>query len=235
MLISVIVPAYNEEKRIAATLLKTQDYLSRQSTGWRIDYEIIVVNDGSTDSTQKTVEGLKSQIKNLEIISYQKNKGKGYAVRCGMLQANGDIKLFMDADNSTKINEIEKFLPEFEKGFDIVIGSRRVKGAKITKKQTLLRVFLGEVFGLLSKSISGNIIDTQCGFKAFTKESADKIFEQCKIDGWVFDLEVLALARKWGYKVKEMPVLWENNFASKVKITNSPKILIDLIKIKFHV
>lgn len=229
MKLSIIIPAYNEEGRIKETLLKTAEYLSRQSFDW----EILVINDGSKDGTAKIVEDLKSQINNLSLLDYKKNMGKGYAVRYGMLRAQGDYKLFMDADNSTKIDEIENFLPEFKKGFDVVIASRYVEGAKILKKQTFLRIILGGVFNLFSKFVVHGFSDTQCGFKVFSKECADKIFKKCKINGWIFDLEVLSLAQEFGCKIKEVPVAWENNFASKLKITNSPWILLDLVRVKF--
>jgi dolichyl-phosphate beta-glucosyltransferase len=230
--LSVIIPAYNEEKRLPRTLREINDYLSRQN----FDYEIIVVSDGSTDRTCEVVESLKSEIQKLKIICEKINRGKGYGVKIGMLNAKGKFRLFTDADNSTPISEIEKFWPEFEKGADVVIASRDLKGAILDPPQTLFRRFVGEVFKYLRKIIVGlwEIEDTQCGFKCFKGEVAEKIFPKCKIERFAFDPEVLLIAKKMGFKIKEVPVYWKNDLQSKVKFKSMVKMLIDLFKIRIN-
>jgi len=230
--LSVIVPAYNEEKRLPKTLREIDKYLKKQD----FESEIIVVSDGSTDRTCEVVENLKSEIANLRLICEKINRGKGYGVKIGMLEAKGKYRIFTDADNSTPIDQIEKMWPEFEKGFDIVIGSRDVKGAIIDPPQPLYRRFLGEVFGFLTALILGlwGIKDTQCGFKCFTKEAVEKIFPKCKINRFAFDPEILILAKKMGFKIKEIPVYWRNDPESKVKLKSMIKMGIDLLKIRWN-
>ena len=231
--LSVVIPAYNEEKRIPKTLAEIDKYLRKQD----YDYEILVVNDGSKDKTVEVVENLKSQISNLKITGYEKNRGKGYAVRFGMLEAKGDYRLFTDADNSTSIDQIEKIWPEFEKGFDVVIGSRDIKGSILDPPQPFLRkIILGEGFKLYRKIIIGlwGIEDTQCGFKCFTKKAAENIFPKCQIDRFAFDPEILVIAKKLGYKIKEIPVYWKNDPESKIKLKSIFKMALDLIKIKIN-
>jgi len=233
MHLSVVIPAYNEERRLPKTLAEIDKYLRKQD----YDYEILVVNDGSKDKTVEVVENLKSQISNLKITGYEKNRGKGYAVRFGMLEAKGDYRLFTDADNSTSIDQIEKIWPEFEKGFDVVIGSRDIKGSILDPPQPFLRkIILGEGFKLYRKIIIGlwGIEDTQCGFKCFTKKAAENIFPKCQIDRFAFDPEILVIAKKLGYKIKEIPVYWKNDPESKVKLKSIFKMALDLIKIKIN-
>jgi dolichyl-phosphate beta-glucosyltransferase len=230
--LSVIIPAYNEEKRLPKTLKEINDYLKKQN----FESEIIVVSDGSTDKTCEVVEDLKSEITNLSLICEKINRGKGYGVKIGMLNAKGKFRLFTDADNSTPISEIEKFWPEFEKGADIVIASRDKKGAILDPPQPLFRRFVGEVFKYLRKIIVGlwEIEDTQCGFKCFKGEVAEKIFPKAKIERFAFDPEILLIAKKMGFKIKEVPVYWKNDLQSKVKLKSMVKMLIDLFKIRFN-
>ncbi len=230
--LSVIIPAFNEEKRLPKTLNEINSYLSKQN----YNYEIIVVSDGSTDRTCEIVENLKSKITNLKIICEKENRGKGYAVKRGMLEAKGKFRLFTDADNSTPISEIEKFWPEFEKGADIVIASRDLKGAILDPPQNLYRRFVGEVFKYLRKIIVGlwEIQDTQCGFKCFKGEVAEKIFPKCKIERFAFDPEVLILAKKMGYKIKEVPIYWRNDPNSKIKFKFALKMFFELLQIRFN-
>ena len=230
--LSVIIPAYNEEKRLPRTLKEIEEYLKKQN----FNYEIIVVSDGSTDRTCEVVENLKLKIKNLSLICEKINRGKGYGVKIGMLNAKGKYRLFTDADNSTPISEIEKFWPEFEKGADIVIASRDIKGAILDPPQPLFRRFVGEVFKYLRKIIVGlwEIEDTQCGFKCFKEEVAEKIFKKAKIERFAFDPEILLIAKRMGFKIKEVPVYWKNDLQSKVKFKSMVKMLIDLSKIRFN-
>ena len=233
MYLSVIIPAYNEEKRLPKTLEEIDKYLRKQD----YDYEILVVNDGSKDKTVEIAKGLISKIKNLIVTGYKKNQGKGYAVRFGMLEAKGDYRLFTDADNSTSIDHVEKIWPEFKKGFDIIIGSRDIKGAVLDPPQPWIRkLILGEGFKLYRKIIIGlwGIEDTQCGFKCFTKKATEKIFQKCRINRFAFDPEILVIAKKLGYEIKEIPIYWKNDPESKVKFKSIIKMALDLIKIRLN-
>ena len=232
--LSVIIPAYNEARRLPKTLTEIDKYLRKQS----YDYEILVVNDGSRDKIAEVVRCLTPGVKHLRLIDNKENKGKGAVVRQGMLEAKGEFRLFTDADNSTSIDQLEKMWPEFEKGSDIVIGSRDVKGAVLNPPQPWLRnVILGEGFRLLRKIIVGlwELGDTQCGFKCFTKKAAENIFPKCKIDRFAFDPEILVIAKKLGYKIKEISVYWKNDPESKVKFKSMIKMLIDLFKIRWNI
>jgi len=232
MHLSVIIPAYNEERRLPKTLEEIDKYLSKQG----YDYEIIVVSDGSKDKTAEVANDLKLKIANLKLIDEKINKGKGYGVKRGMLEAKGDYRLFTDADNSTSIDQIEKMWPEFEKNYDVVIGSRDVKGAVLDPPQPISRRFLGEAFGFLTSLIVGTwgISDTQCGFKCFTKKSAEDVLPRCKISRFAFDPEILILAKRLGYKIKEVPVHWKNDLESKVKFKSTLKMALDLFKIRYY-
>ncbi|MDP2927098.1 MAG: glycosyltransferase family 2 protein [bacterium] len=233
MKLSVIIPSYNEEDRLPKTLKEIDAYLKRQS----YDYEIIVVNDGSKDKTAEVAESLKPEIANLKLIDNQENHGKGYVVRQGMLEATGEYRLFTDADNSTSIDQIEKMWPEFEQGYDVVIGSRDVKGATMDPPQPLFRRLLGEIFNLIVQFMVGlwGIWDTQCGFKAMTRKSALEVLPQCKIDRFAFDPEILILAKKKGYKIKEVPIYWKNDIQSKVKFKWMVKMLLEVLQIRLNI
>ena len=243
MRLSVIIPAYNEEKRLPKTLEKIDKYLRKQS----YDYEILVVNDGSKDNTRGVAQSLIPQIKNLKVIGYEKNQGKGYAVRFGMLEAKGEYRLFTDADNSTSIDQIEKMWLEFpaqggsatggEKGYDIVIGSRDIEGAVLDPPQPWIRnLILGEGFKLLRKILVDiwEIEDTQCGFKGFKKRVVEDVLPKCKINRFAFDPEILVIGKLLGYKIKEIPVYWRNDPKSKVKFKSIVKMALDLFKIKWN-
>ena len=232
MYLSVIVPSYNEEKRISNTLFDIDRYLSRQ----QYDYEIIVVSDGSKDKTAQAVKELQPKIKNLKLIDNKENHGKGYVVRQGLLEAKGEYRLFTDADNSTPISEVEKMEPFFREGFDIIIGSRDIKGALITNPQPFYRKTLGNIFNLMVQIVVGlwGIWDTQCGFKALSAEAAKNIMTKCKIDRWAFDPEILAVGKKLGYKIKEVPVIWNNDIESKVKLRSTFKMALDLFVIRWN-
>ena len=232
MFLSVIIPAYNEERRLPKTLAEIDKYLKQQS----YDYEIIVVSDGSTDKTSEVVRGMSSEIRNLRLIDNKKNHGKGYVVRQGILEAKGEIRLFTDADNSTSVGQVEKMLPYFKQNYDIVIGSRDIKGAKITTPQPLFRRILGEIFNLKVQFWAGlwGIWDTQCGFKALSAKAANDIMPRCVIDRWAFDPEILAVAKKLKYKIKEVPGVWINDAESKVKLRSTIKMALDLVKIRWN-
>lgn len=231
MFLSVIIPAYNEEKRIEKTLLSVHEYLSQQS----YEYEIIVVSDGSRDKTVEIVEGLKSNVQNLRLLNNKENHGKGWVVRQSMLEAKGDFRLFMDADNSTTVDQFGDFLPYFSQGYDIVIGSRRIAGADITVKQPWFRDLLGGIFRLIVHTLVPlGVEDSQAGFKAFSKTVAEKLFPKQTIFRWASDVEILAIARKAGFKIKEAPIKWINDSESHVKISGMVKMLFEVLQIRWN-
>ena len=232
MWLSVIIPAYNEEKRLPKTLAEIDKYLRKQD----YNYEILVVNDGSKDRTADVTRGLISKIKNLILIDNKVNRGKGYGVRQGLLEAKGEYRVFTDADNSTSIDQVEKMWPEFEKGYDIIIGSRDVKGAILDPPQSWHRMMLGNVFNLFVQATLGlwGVWDTQCGFKGFTKKVVGDILPKCKTDRFAFDPEILIIGKKMGYKIKEIPVHWKNDPLSTVKLKSMVKMGIDLLKIRWN-
>jgi len=224
--LSVVVPAYNEEKRLPQTLIAIGDYLKRQPYA----YEIIAVNDGSKDGTAAAVEALIGKVAKLKLIDNRVNRGKGYVVRQGLLAAKGQIRLFTDSDNSTPINEVEKLLPFFKQGYDLVIGSRDAKGAKLEPPQPIYRRFLGEGFGLLSNIITGTwgIEDTQCGFKAMSAAAVKEVIPRCRIDRFAFDPEILAAAKICKYRIKEVGILWKNDTRGTIKVKSLIKTIISM-------
>lgn len=232
MHLSIIIPAYNEEQRLPKTLREIDKYLRTQD----YESEIVVVSDGSTDRTVEVVKDLMAEIKNLRILDFKENRGKGFGVQQGMLKARGEYRLFTDADNSTSIDQIEKIWPWFKEEYDVVIGSRDIKGAVLDPPQPWQRRFTGEAFKLVRKIIIGlwEIEDTQCGFKGFTKKVVENIFPRCKIDRFAFDPEILIIAKKLDYKIKEVPVYWRNDPESKVRFKWMVNMGLDLIKIKWN-
>jgi dolichyl-phosphate beta-glucosyltransferase len=247
MKLCIIIPTYNEEKRILPTLISLSSYFSHKSypnNGYsdkrpENHWEIVVVNDGSIDKTAEVVRDYQKNIPSLKLIDLPENHGKGYSVKTGMLASNGDYFLFMDADGSTPINQIEKMLPlvedRSENGFDIVISSRHLQGSEIQKPQPFLRVFLGNIFRVVvSLIVPLGINDTQNGFKLFRKEAAKKIFTQQTIYRWAFDVEILAIARKLRYKIKEIPVVWINDDASKITLKGMLYMLVEVMKVRWN-
>ena len=229
--LSVIIPAYNEERRIGQTLLSVSEYLKKQP----YNYEILVVNDGSKDGTANVVLNLKSEILNLALLDNKQNHGKGWATKQGMLAATGDVRLFMDADNSTKIEEAAKMLPLFERGSDIVIGSRRIAGSVIAARQPWIRDFLGGIFRLIVHTlVDVGVADSQCGFKAFSARAAEQIFPRQTIFRWAFDVEILALARKFKFKIQEVAITWVNGAESRVKLSGEINMLLEILKIRWN-
>lgn len=230
--LSVIIPAYNEEKRIKITLEAVYSYLSRQNYEW----EAIVISDGSKDRTVEVVSEFISNKPGISLIANTQNRGKGYVVKQGMLRARGDYRLFTDADNSTSIEQIEKFWPFFNEGYDIVIGSIEVPGAKIHEHAQWYRRALGKYSKYLIRFVAGlwSVHDTQRGFKCFTAKAAEDIFSRAKIDRFGFDIEVLALAKKMGYQIKEVPVIWNNPGGGTVHLKSYIETLKDLFRIRFY-
>jgi len=231
MHLSVIIPAYNEAKRITKTLISIRDYLSREPYDW----EVLVVSDGSTDNTAEIVNEFASQNKGFRLIDNEENHGKGYVVRQGMLEAKGDYRLFTDADNSTTIDHLEKFWPYITDGFDIVIASIVAKGATLAHSEKFYKRWFGKLGNLwIQFWLLPGIWYSRRGFKMFTKKAAEDIFSKVIESGWIFDDEVLALARKLKYKIKEVPIHWVNDPESKVKLRDYPKSLLGALKIRWN-
>ncbi len=229
--LSVVIPAYNEASRISHTLLAVSDYLKNQA----YEYEILVVNDGSKDNTAGVVRDLEPSIQNLHLIDNKENHGKGWVTKQGMLAATGDVRLFMDADNSTAVDEVEKMLPLFDQGYEVVIGSRRIQGSVITVHQPWFRDFLGGVFRLIvHTAVPIGVTDSQCGFKAFSGTAAQAIFPKQSIYRWAFDVEILALARKMGFKLKEVPITWINDTESHVKLSGMVSMLVEVLQVRLN-
>lgn len=218
--LSVIIPAYNEEKRITKTLQAIYQYLGKQ----RYDWEMIIVLDGAQDDTLGKVRGFANGKKCIRWIDRRENKGKGYTVREGMLAARGKIRLFTDADNSTDISHFDKMRPFLQNGADIVICSRDgkdVAGARQAVPQSFFKRMLGNLGNLYIQIVAvPGIWDTQCGFKAFTAEAAKKIFPLCRLDRWSFDIEVLALARHFGFEIAIIPADWVDAPGTHVKFSD---------------
>lgn len=220
MELSVIIPAYNEEKNIVSTLNEVEGYLSKNFS--KDEWEIIVVDDGSKDASYTLIkEFIAGHIEgsSMKLLKNELNAGKGAAVRKGMLSATGKIRLFMDADNATRISELEKMLPFAKSGYGIVIGSRKLKESSIKQTQPFLRRLFGRAHHILVELILGvRLSDFNCGFKCFDRDAANVLFNKQRFSGWVFDAEVLFLARHNNIKVKEVPVEWEHKATSKVRI-----------------
>jgi glycosyltransferase involved in cell wall biosynthesis len=204
--LSVIIPAYNEQERLKRFVPGIVQVL--QSRGQ--PFEILVVNDGSRDDTARVARELSKEFPMLRLIDLSPNRGKGGAVKAGMLDACGQFALFTDADQSTPITEVEKLLPKLERGgYDMAIGSRAVPGARVEEPQAWYRALAGKLFGVGTKifCISG-FYDTQCGFKVMKREVAQKIFPQVTSNSAIFDIEMLVVATREGYRIAEVPVQW---------------------------
>lgn len=225
--LSLIFPAYNEEFRIAKSLGIAFEYLQKQN----YSFELIVVDDGSSDSTAELVSQFNKDIK---LFRQAENLGKGAAVRRGMLEASGSFRVFSDSDLSTPVYELKKILASLEKGADICIGSRGLDSSLIKEHQPFYREFMGRFFNkIVQFYLFKGIKDTQCGFKGFRENAAIDIFSKQSIDGFSFDVEVLFLARKLGYKIEEVAVEWYNDERTKVDpIKDSTRMFFELIKIK---
>jgi dolichyl-phosphate beta-glucosyltransferase len=232
--LSVIIPAFNEEKTLPQTLEAVNNYLKKQN----YSFEIVVVNDGSQDKTASLVRELASKIENLRLIENKENQGKGAVVKQGMLNALGQYRLFMDADNSTTIDHLEKVWPKFQEGFEVVIGtrdSRDHKEAKQLIRQPFWKIFLGDVGNLIIQILLvPGIWDTQCGFKCFSEKAAKDLFSRSVVKRWSFDVEILALARKLGYKIALIPVTWVNKPASRVKLSSYFHFLWEVLNTKIR-
>lgn len=230
--LSLIIPVYNESSRFKNGFDHYYSYLKKQKYSW----ELILVNDGSKDNTLTLIEAVKKGKPNVSVVTYDNNHGKGYAISEGVKSAVGEYILFADLDHSVPIETIESFFEYFEKDYQVVIGSRRVKGSIIEVHQNPLREFLGSGFtAIVNFLIYPGISDATCGFKAFKKNTAKKLFEKITIYNWAFDAELLFICRKNKIRVAQAPVRWSNGSGSKVSlkkdIINS---LLDVVRIRIN-
>jgi dolichyl-phosphate beta-glucosyltransferase len=229
--LSVVIPAYNEALRLPHTLREVTAYLARQSYA----SEIVVVDDGSTDATPQIVRDWPASPVLLRLVAQPdgRNHGKGAAVRRGLGEARGRVRVFMDADNSTTIDHIERFWPFFDQGFDVVIGSRDIGGANVVIPQAWYKELGGKLGNMIIRALAvPGIADTQAGFKAFSARCLEEILPRLTIDRWGFDVELLVAARCRGFKVKEVPIVWRNDSASSVPATAYIQVLGEVWRVR---
>ena len=228
--LSVIVPAYNEERRLPATLEKLRAYLSRQPFA----YEILVVDNASTDRTAEIVREQASRDPAVRLVQLPA-RGKGIAVRTGMLQAAGRYRFFCDADLSMPVEELERFYPPQLNDMDIAIGSREAPGAR-RYGEPPYRHFTGRIFSIAVKLlILRGFEDTQCGFKCFRDTAAQDLFSRQRFNGWSFDVEVLYIARRRGYRIREVPISWHYQSDSRIRLVDdSLRMFADLLRIRWN-
>jgi glycosyltransferase involved in cell wall biosynthesis len=229
---SIVVPAYNESARLAASLDQILDFCRRQ--GW--DAEVVVVNDGSRDDTAGIARRYAESDPRVRLVENPGNRGKGYSVRHGMLEARGEVMIFSDADLSSPIDEAEKLVAAIRAGADVAIGSRWMQPELMTERQPLRRQFLGRLFNLLLHALLGlRFKDTQCGLKAFTRSAALALFSRQRIERWGFDPELLFLARRLRLRTVEVPVAWAHDDRSKIKpLLDGMKMACEVLRIRWY-
>ncbi len=227
--ISVIIPAYNEESRLPATLASVHEFLS----GYGKSFEILIVDDGSYDHTVEVVNEFAAGHPGVRLLSYQPNCGKGHAIRTGILSGRGDLLLINDADGSSPISELARLEHGIASGADIAIGSRAKRDETRTVSALAYRKFIGNTFNLIVQSLLlPGIYDTQCGFKLFKRDVAQDIFSVSRIDGYGFDVEILFIARRRGYTISEIGINWNNVEGSKVNVfTDSLAMFMEVLRI----
>lgn len=229
---SIVIPAYNESRRIPATLKAVLACIRRNA--W--DAEVIVVNDGSTDTTSEVVRDLAREAPEIRLIENPVNHGKGYSVRNGMLQARGDVVMFTDSDLSSPIEEAVNLFAAIAAGADIAIGSRWLESGRQTQRQPLYRQFFGRCFNAVTRMVMRlPFADTQCGFKAFTRAAAQTVFQLQTIERWGFDPEILFIALKRGFRIAEVPVAWAHDERSRMSyLKDGIKMLEELAIIRWN-
>ncbi len=238
--LSVVIPAYNEARRLPRTLERIAVYLQDAIHRWQVGkdaVEVIVVDDGSTDGTSELARTFSDRLPNLQVLRHSPNRGKGYAVKRGMLAARGQFRLFSDADLSTPIDELEKLLPPLLSGeADVAIASRGLPQSQLLVRQPWAREMLGRLFNLVVQALATpGIWDTQCGFKLFRGEVAERLFALQTLEGFAFDVEVLYLARKFGYRIVEVPVRWLNDPNTKVQtLRHGLQMLRDVLLVRLN-
>jgi dolichyl-phosphate beta-glucosyltransferase len=233
--LSIIIPAFNEEKRLGATVSRIRDYFAARSPAVA-GLEILVIDDGSSDATVRVARDSARTVPCLRVLSNPHNRGKGYSVRRGMLEARGRVALFTDADLSSPIEECERLFAAIEAGNDIGIGSRAIDRSLITVRQSRFRELAGIIFNRLVRMVTAlDIEDTQCGFKAFRLPQCRVIFEQQRIEGFGFDPEILFLARRHGLRIAEVPVSWAHDPATKVHVyRDSFLMFVELLRVRLN-
>lgn len=213
--LSIVIPAFNEEKRIGRTVDRIQEYFSGRGR-----LELVIADDGSQDETVRAVRERLAPTTRLLVERSERNLGKGAAVRRGMLAASGALRLFMDADLSVPLEVFEEFLPRFDAGNDVVIGSRRMPGAELVRRQSVLRECLGTGYRALARwVIASEITDFTCGFKCFTAAATEQVFTRAVLDGWSYDAEILFIAHRLGLRIGQVPVSWTNDPDTKVRLS----------------
>jgi glycosyltransferase involved in cell wall biosynthesis len=229
---SIVIPAYNESTRLPATLDSVVCCIRKQ--GWAA--EVIVVNDGSSDTTAEVVRDFARTAAEVRLIENPGNRGKGYSVRNGMLQAQGDVVLFTDSDLSAPIEEAVRLFAAIEQGADIAIGSRWLESGRQTHKQPLYRQFFGRCFNAVTRMVMGlHFADTQCGFKAFTRQAAQAVFPLQTIERWGFDPEILFIALQRGLRVVEVPVSWAHDERTRMSyLKDGMKMLEEIATIRWN-
>jgi dolichyl-phosphate beta-glucosyltransferase len=229
---SIVIPAYNEGARLGATLERVLAYVSQQGE----ETEIIVVNDGSRDNTADLVRQFAASNPVLRLVENPGNRGKGFSVRNGILNARARVVIFSDADLSSPIEELPKLLRPLKEGADIAIGSRWLQSNLQTQRQPLHRQLFGRIFNLLLRTTLGlQFKDTQCGFKAFTAEAAQTIFPLQHIERWGFDPEILFLARKFGFKVREVPIAWGHSGGTRINpLVDGSRMFMEMLRIRWY-
>jgi dolichyl-phosphate beta-glucosyltransferase len=226
--LSVVIPAFNEERRLPETLATILAYLRARGR----TFEVVVVDDGSTDRTVEVAGQAGAEIR---VLKNPGNRGKGYSVRNGMLDARGEWRLMSDADLSTPIEELSSLEVAVAAGADIAIASRAVSGAKVEKRQSILRESSGRFFNLIVRWLHlPEIKDTQCGFKLFSAAAAEAAFRDSKLDGFAFDVEALILAKKAGFRISEVAVTWRNDEQSRVSFGRGLSAFVDLFQLRFR-
>jgi dolichyl-phosphate beta-glucosyltransferase len=228
--LTILIPAYNEAKIIKNTLDKICKYLKNKDFEW----EIVVSDDGSRDDTSSIVKKYKSN--KIRLVSSAKNRGKGAALKTGVMASKGDYIIFMDADLSVPLSTTTKFVNEFKNGAEVVVASRRVKGAIIEVHQPWHREAMGKVYTKLTQLITGvTISDFTCGFKGFSKSSGRKIFGKSVVNRWAYDSEIMFLAKKYGYEIFQVPIKWKNREDTRVKLRQVVvESFLDLLNVRLN-
>jgi dolichyl-phosphate beta-glucosyltransferase len=225
--LSVVIPAFNEERRLPGTLAAILPFLRSRGEA----FEVVVVDDGSTDLTAEVARGAGEEVR---VLQNPGNRGKGYSVRNGMLNARGAWRLMSDADLSTPIEELDTLKNALRGDARIAIASRSIPGARLEKRQSIMRETSGRFFNLIVRLLLlPGIKDTQCGFKLFSKEAAEAAFRNARLDGFAFDVEALVLARRAGFEIREVPVIWRNDEQSRVSLGRGVAAFVDLFRLRF--